>query len=176
MNEQALENIKTPDGKCKCCGRVLSLYKYRIVPSMVCLLRDMARVTQRQISAGQSNPRQVDMSNIGRPYSIKAQATKLRLHGLIAKVKEGKNQKRRTWIITKKGWMFLGGEPIWAQVIVFNNTVLGHADELVNLSQVTGRADGYIAEPMFEEDSRQLVDLEGEEAKKKAIELGLVKE
>lgn len=95
---------------------------------------------------------------------------------MIAKVKDGKNQKRRTWIITKKGWVFLGGEPIWAQVIVFNNTVLGHTDELITLSQVTGRADDYIAEPMFEEDSRQLVDLEGEEVKKKAIGLGLVKE
>ena len=175
-NEQALDNIKTPDGKCKCCGRVLNLYKYRIAPSMVYLLNDMARITQRRISVGQSNPRQVDLSDIDRPYSIKAQTTKLRLHGLIAKVKEGKNQKRRTWIITKKGWVFLGGEPIWAQVIVFNNTVLGHTDELVTLSQVTGRADDYIAEPILEEDSRQLVDLEGEEVKKKAIELGLVKE
>lgn len=157
VNEQVLDNIKTPDGKCRCCGRVINLYKYGIVPSMVLLLKDMARVTQRQISAGQSNPRQVDLSDIDRPYSIKAQTTKLRLHGLIAKVKEGKNQRRRTWVVTKKGWTFLGGEPIWARVIVFNNTVLGHTDELVTLPQVTGRADDYIAEPIFEEDRQNVL-------------------
>lgn len=168
------ENVKP--GKCEHCGQTVQVYKYKITPAMVYLLKDMARLTHEQVNNGSSKPRWVDTADIDRPYGVKSQITKLRLHGLVARVMVDDRQVPRTWIVTRKGWRFLGCVPIHSKVFVYNNKVIGHSDDMCRLPEVTGRADDYIAEPISEEDSQQLVDLEGEETKKKAIELGLVKE
>lgn len=150
------ENIKP--GKCEHCGQTVQVYKYKITPAMVYLLKDMARLTHEQVNNGNSKPRWVDTADIDRPYGIKSQITKLRLHGLVARVTVDDRQVPRTWIITRKGWVFLAGEPVEDRVIVYNNKVIGHGDDWCTLPQVSGRADDYIAEPITPEESKQLIN------------------
>lgn len=171
---KAILEARDNNGTCKHCGRKIQLYKYKITPSMVYLLKDMARITCRQASERESNPRYVDMADVDRPFSVKAQTAKLRLHGLVAKVKDGKGAHiPRTWIVTKKGWKFLAGKPVQARVTVYNNTVLGHSGGLCVIDQIAGVSGDYIAEPITEHESKELAGLKGEKAKAKAKELGL---
>lgn len=171
---KAILEARDNDGVCKCCGRRIQLYKYKITPSMVYLLKDMARITCRQASEKESNPRHVDSGEIDRPFSVRTQMTKLRLHGLVAKVKDAKGKHiPRTWTVTKKGWKFLAGKPVQARVTVYNNTVLGHSGGLCVIDQIAGASGDYIAEPITEDESKQLAGLKGEKAKAKAKELGL---
>lgn len=60
---------------------------------------------------------------------------KLRLHGLVARVKEFGTVKRGRWCITRKGYKFLMGESIPQRVLSFRNRVEGHSPELITLSQ-----------------------------------------
>ena len=103
---------KIKPGKCEHCGQTTQVYNYKITPAMVYLLKDMARLTHEQVNNGNSKPRWVDTADIDRPYGIKSQITKLRLHGLVARVMVDDRQVPRTWIITRKGWVFLAGEPV----------------------------------------------------------------
>jgi len=171
---KAILEARDSDGVCKCCGRRIQLYKYKITPSMVYLLKDMARITCRQASERESNPRYVDMADVDRPFSVKAQTAKLRLHGLIAKVKDERGKHvPRTWIVTGKGWRFLAGKPVQARVITYSNRVLGHDSGLCVINQITGASGDYIVEPITEDESKQLTAVKGKDAKDKAKELGL---
>ena len=171
---KAILEARNNDGVCKCCGRKIVLYKYKIAPAMVYLLKDFARITQRQVSEGKSDPRSVDVDEIDRPFSVRAQITKLRFHGLLAKVKDERGvQVRRMWVVTKKGWRFLAGKPVEAQVTVYNNVVIGHSGGLCVIDQILGVTGEYIAEPITEHQSKELVGLKGDKAKAKAKELGL---
>lgn len=60
-----------------------------------------------------------------------------------------------------------------ARVTVYNNTVLGHSGGLCVIDQIAGVSGDYIAEPITEDESKQLASLKGEKAKAKAKELGL---
>lgn len=151
---------KIKPGKCEHCGQTIQVYKYKITPAMVYLLKDMARLTHEQVSNGFLDPHWIDMAHIDRPYGIKSQITKLRLHGLVARVMVDDRQVARTWTITRKGWAFLGCAPINSKVFVYNNKVIGHSDDMCRLPDVTGRADDYIAEPITPEQSKQLIDKE----------------
>lgn len=171
---KALMEARNNDGVCKCCGQNIKVYKYKITPAMVYLLKDLARITRRQASEGSSNPRSVDVNDVDRPFSVLTQMAKLRLHGLVAKVKNEKGAHiPRTWVVTKKGWRFLSGKPVEAKVTVYNNTVLGHSGGLCVIDQIMGVSGDYIAEPITERQSKELVGLKGEKAKAKAKDLGL---
>ena len=87
---------KIKPGKCEHCGQTIQVYKYKVTPAMVYLLKDMARLTHEQVSNGFLDPRWIDMAYIDRPYDIKSQITKLRLHGLVARVMVDDRQVART--------------------------------------------------------------------------------
>lgn len=171
---KAILEARDNKGVCKCCGRKIVLYKYKITPGMVYLLKNFAHITRRQVSEGKSDPRSVDANDIDRPFSIRAQVTKLRVHGLVAKVKNEKGvQVPRMWVVTKKGWKFLAGKPVQARVTVYNNVVIGHSGGLCVIDQILGVSGEYITEPITEHQSKELAGLKGEKAKAKAKELGL---
>lgn len=153
---------KIKPGKCEHCGQTIQVYKYKVTPAMVYLLKDMARISREYINNGGTWPCCVDTADIDRPYGIKSQITKLRLHGLVDRDIENGKQVPRSWIITHKGWSFLKGEPVMSKVIVYNNKVIGYGTDTCTLSQVTGRADDYIAEPITPEQSKQLIDKENQ--------------
>lgn len=126
------------DGRCDRCNRVIKIYKYRINKPLAQILMAMREAVEV------NGTNEVNFNKLDIPYSMATQRTKLRLHGLIAKVKDDKGQhKGGMWLITKKGGEFLKGEPIPEKVVVFDNQVLGHDGGLVSIKQVLDDYNSY---------------------------------
>lgn len=119
------------NGKCDRCFRVINIYRYRINTNLVTILRKMRDlIDQTGINA-------VNFNDLDLPYRLGTQRTKLRLHGLIAHVKnEAGATVANTWLLTKKAGDFLRGQPIPEKVVVFDNQVLGHDLRMVTIHQV----------------------------------------
>lgn len=149
-NEQIRILEKTAElnsGRCDKCHQVIKIYRYRINRNHGLFLRAMAdEVRNKKINT-------VDISVLGLAYSIRSQVTKMRQHGLIARVKNDQGaQIARHWLITKKGYSFLNGNPIAEKVVVYNNQVLGHEGELITIHQLMGEVFDP-TKPLYEETS-----------------------
>lgn len=133
------------DGHCDRCHQTIKIYGYNIGRSHAVFLRAMA---QKVAETGVNN---VDISTIGLAYSVRSQVTKLRFHGLIARIKNNEGaQVARHWLITHKGYDFLNGNKIDEKVLVYNNQVLGHAGRQVNIYTILGEPFDP-NEPLYEE-------------------------
>lgn len=69
-------------------------------------------------------------------HSERSNWQKLRLHGLIARVRFFGMVKRGRWLITRKGYQFLSGHEIPQRVLSFRNHVEGHSAEMVTIEDV----------------------------------------
>lgn len=138
-------------GRCTHCEQTIKVYRYGISESMVAVLRAMAKATTPNTG------RAVDVDTIELRHSERTQLTKLRFHGLVAKVKnEDNTQVARHWLITRKGWQFLGNEDVPAKVVVYNNQVLGHSGGLTSIKRIAGGNGEYEQAPITEAESRTL--------------------
>lgn len=118
-------------GKCTHCHHSINIYSYPINKVMVKFLRAMAEETDK------TKNREIDVEKVSVIHHERTQITKLRIHGLIAKVKDEKgHHKARMWLITKKGWAFLKGEPVPRKVVIYNNQVLGHDGGDVTIGRI----------------------------------------
>lgn len=136
------------DSHCSHCEQTIKVYRYGISDSMVRVLRAMAGATD------EGSGRSIDVDSIDLKHSERTQLTKMRFHGLVAKVKEDGRQIPRHWLITRKGWQFLGKEPVPAKVIVYNNQVLGHDGGTITIDRIGGGAGEYDETPISEAESR----------------------
>lgn len=137
-NEQEVRELEEAaavnNGRCDRCGRVIKIYRYKLNATMANFLRRMAE----EVKTTDNND--VDIAAIGLTYSQRSQVSKLRLHGLIARVK-GENGKQVPghWLITKKGWDWVSrGVAIASKVVVFENQVLGHDEETITIQEALG--------------------------------------
>ncbi len=133
-NEQiaALEKeAEHNNGRCSKCNQTIKIYRYKINKTHASFLKAMANAVR------DTGVNDVDISTIGIAYSTRTQVSKIRQHGLIARIKnaEGKQIPRR-WLITHKGWEFLNGQAIPEKVIIYNNQVLGHDGADVTIYKV----------------------------------------
>ena len=118
------------NGRCTRCHQTIKMYRYRINETHVQFIRAMAKAVK------DTGVNDVDVSTIGIPYSTRTQSSKLRQHGLIARVKDERGvQVPRHWLITKKGWGFLHGESIPSKVVIYDNQVMGHEGAPINIFQ-----------------------------------------
>lgn len=133
------------NGKCGTCYQTIKIYRYRLNKIHAQFMRAMAEEVRN------TGVNDVDLATIGLAYSVRTQVTKLRLHGLIARItdKEGKQIARR-WLITKKGFAFLNNKAVFSIVIVFNNQVLGHDNPHTRISELLGERFNAEA-PLYEE-------------------------
>lgn len=119
------------DGHCDRCRRPIKIYKYKVNAQMVRIMKLMA---EHVLASGEQH---VNLNDLGMAYSTISQRTKLRLHGLIAKVKNAEGAHvPSTWVITHKGWHFLDNKEVPAKVVVFDNQVLGHEEGTVTISEI----------------------------------------
>ena len=73
--------------------------------------------------------------------------TKLRFHGLVAKV----DGKRGCWLITARGGQFLRGEiAVPASVKTFRNKVLEHSTDLIHINELKGKIPEFQKEYAYE--------------------------
>lgn len=117
-------------GRCDRCHQVIAIYRYKVNKQMATVLRKM----RAEIDANGEN--KINFDSLDIPYRLASQRSKMRLHGLIAKYKENGVHVSNTWLITKKGGDFLRGEAIAEKVIVFDNKVIGHEGELVDIHRL----------------------------------------
>lgn len=150
---QALEkDAQKNDGHCSHCGQTIKIYRYGISNSMVRVLKAMAR-------AGTYAGQPIDADKLDLKHSERTQLTKLRFHALIAKVKKDGRQVPRHWVITTKGWQFLGNKPVPAKVIIYGNQVLGHDGGETSIRRVTGMAGDFEQEAVSEPEARAYSDV-----------------
>lgn len=149
------------NGYCTHCQQTIKIYRYGISTSMVRVLRVMAKGTTT------GTTRAIDVDDLSLRHSERTQLTKMRFHGLVAKVKEDGHQIPRHWLITHKGWRFLANEPVPAKVVVYNNQVLGHDGGTVTIKRVAGEPGDYEAEPVTEAESRTYAHMRKPEYGKK---------
>lgn len=148
------------EGRCTHCDQTLKIYRYGISESMIRVLRAMAKATHEQMAPNKSGrTRVIDVDDLQLKHSERTQLTKMRFHGLVAKVKDDGRQIPRHWIITTKGWNFLGNEPVPAKVIVYNNQVLGHDGGTTQIKRIAGGNGEYEAMPINEAESRTIAHI-----------------
>lgn len=146
-------------GRCITCSQTIKIYRYKVNKSHAVFLRAMAAKVE------DSGKNDVDISTIRLSYSVRTQVTKMRLHGLIARVKDDNGaQKPRRWLITHKGWSFLDQDTIKEKVVVYNNQVLGHEGNLVSIWTVLGepavpQTEHIEQEPVTEKESKVYSDV-----------------
>lgn len=152
------------NGKCSHCHQTIKIYRYRLNKSHAQFLRAMANEIRN------TGDNDVDISTIGLSYSVRTQVTKMRLHGLIARIKgdEGAQIPRR-WLITHKGWSWLNGDPVDEKVVVYNNQVLGHDGNRVTIYEMLDeRFDPhepvYTETPVSEPEARVYADVRQDKA------------
>ena len=150
LKKEADEN----DGKCSHCHHSINIYEYPINKVMVKFLREMAKATDK----GQS--REVDVEKVSVIHHERTQITKLRIHGLIAKVKDEKgHHKARMWLITKKGWDFLRGVEVPRKVVIYNNQVLGHTGGMVTIGRIDSDSATYDKKAITEPEAKVYSDV-----------------
>lgn len=160
--DQAIELEKEAEknhGHCSNCQQTIKIYRYKINKTHATFLKAMANAVR------DTNVNDVDISTIDIAYSTRSQVSKIRQHGLIARIKDKNGaQIPRRWLITHKGWEFLNGKPIPERVVVYNNQVLGHDGDSVGIVDVLGeRFDPgepiYAETPVSEPEARVLDDV-----------------
>ncbi len=129
LEKLAAEN----SGQCPTCSHAIKFYHYKLNKIHAIFLRAMAAEVRN------TDVNDVDISTIGLAYSVRSQVTKMRQHGLIARIKNADgSQVARHWLITSKGWQFLNGHPVPSRVTIYNNQVLGHGGDTVHIKELLG--------------------------------------
>lgn len=142
-------------GHCTHCEQTIKIYRYGISDSMVRVLHAMAKRTKLQLDGQDKAGRTIDVDVLDLKHSERTQLTKMRFHGLVAKVKEDDGtQIPRHWLVTTKGWQFLKGGDVAAKVVVYNNQVLGHDGGVTNIKRIIGGNGDYEQAPVTEAESR----------------------
>lgn len=136
--------------RCPHCNASLKMYWHTLKPGLVRpLVKMLKAVNQKRNIYNRANRtndtplKKVNDIRVGRlPGNLKfttnerCNFSKLRVHGLIARVKIDGKVKSGRWLITRKGYQFLKGEKVPCKVLTFRNKVEGHSDKSVTIAGV----------------------------------------
>ena len=141
--EELIQVAAEHDGHCDRCLRVIKVYKYPVSRTMAKIMREMAKATRA------TKERAIDMETLELTHTERSQLSKMRQHGLVVQPTDERGVKKpRHWLVTKKGWQFLRGEPIPAKVIVFDNQVLGHEGGTTDIRRLLDDPGFYETDPL----------------------------
>lgn len=133
---QELERVaEVNDGHCDRCKRVIKIYRYKANRTMALTMRQPYKAYKE--SGGVND---IDVRDINLVYGQRSQLSKVRLHGLIAHVKDDGKVVQSHWLITKKGFAWLDGQAIPTKVVNFGNQVLGHEGGTITIHEALGEA------------------------------------
>lgn len=124
--------------KCPHCEAKMVVYIYPMAPILVTALIKFrnAVIRKGENSVHLKNDMDDTPNELGR--SERSNWTKIRFHGLVAKVKqENGRQKRGHWLLTKRGNQFIKGDlHIPLEVKVYRNKVIAHSEIVVDIHEV----------------------------------------
>ncbi len=122
---------------CTACGHQSSIYTQRLTPGCIESLIKLRRAIQHH----QRNSIHLYKDMDGTPFELTTSQqmnwTKLRFHGLVAKVKVDGHVQRGYWLLTTRGRQFLdGGVTVPRSVRTLNNRVIDHDELHVGVTDV----------------------------------------
>lgn len=171
--ERALELEKEAEannGRCTHCEQTIKIYRYPISRTIKRVIKAIAKATTPDSGRAVDVDRDIEIK-----HSERSQLSKMRQHGLVAQPKDERGVKiSRHWLITRKGWSFLSGEPVPAKVVVYNNQVLGHDGGVTTFGRADADPDQFEQQPISEAESRTFAHIREPEFNKtvQAIWLG----
>lgn len=140
-----LDTIYEPDEdkKCKICAANVERDTHTLTKVMVrALVKTAKAVHYKMTVAGLGFTEANDIRYRRMPGDMKLELdegsnwTKLHFHALVARVKEDGKAKQGRWLITRKGWAFLRGEPIPAKVTTFRGNIVDKSTEVLTIGEV----------------------------------------
>lgn len=100
--------------KCPNCGASMKKYVFTFDVLDALLLQAMAQKVQNNLSKGMGfhEANMVRIHDLQGTYASKSRTTQMRILGLIQKVKHNGKHVPGTWLITRRGWNALKGDPV----------------------------------------------------------------
>jgi len=130
--------------RCPNCDASMAVYWFSIDYLTASLLLEMGRVVHAKVQSGitfhEANKVHVQSLAVA-SYAIKSRTTWASKLGLITKVMKTDEDGTEThdtragWLITKRGFDFLRGEPVPRHVAVFRNKITEREDEKITLQE-----------------------------------------
>jgi len=124
--------------KCPNCGESMQEYIIKLDYHNARLLIAMAdEVTKRSETMPFHEANAVHIVSLDTINdAVRHRTSQCRTLGLIAKVlnDKGKHDSSKGWLITRRGWQALAGEPVPAEVTVFRNTIKERDDKRITLA------------------------------------------
>lgn len=129
-----ITNISDGEKRCVRCNASTKRYWHKLTPGLVSALVKI----NKAVNLKKENDIRIDRipKDIALTHVERCNWQKLRLHGLIARVRFFGQVKRGRWLITRKGFRFLHGKEIPSRVLSFRNRVVGHSDEMTTITDV----------------------------------------
>lgn len=145
---------------CDHCGAKLRKYCYPMAPILVDALRKFYAAVNAKGENSVHLKDDMDDTDNELTRSERSNWTKVRFHGLVAKVKqEDGSQLRGHWLITKRGADFLKGKVSIPQTVwVYRNKVVEHSEEMVTVRDVVGSLPYVDTEIKYELPSQEEVE------------------
>lgn len=125
---------------CPNCGGSMEIYIVRIDYHKAQLLLSMGEIVLKRLNDGIpfTEANAVHVVSMNATDSIRHSTTQARTLGLIAKIStaDGKHDRKKGWLITRRGFQFLANKPVPASVQVFHNKIEERTDDTTTLSEI----------------------------------------
>lgn len=134
---------------CPCCGALMREYWHTLTPGIVSALVKFLKAV-RHYGRNDIHIHDEMKAAAGAPFQLTDHEwnnfTRLRFHGLVAKVHSEENQSGR-WLLTKRGGQFLKGEiDVPLKVKTYRNRVIDHSADVTRIADFKSKL------PSFETD------------------------
>lgn len=119
----------------------MAIYEHRIDTIDALLLVGMGKIVGERVKSGipftDANKVHIQ-SELNKYYSVASRTSWCAKLGLITKVlkKDGTQDQKAGWLITKRGFEFLAGKPVPAKVQTFRNKITERFDDTTTLWQI----------------------------------------
>lgn len=129
--------------RCANCEASMAMYIYTLDVLDALLLFGMGRIVfekSKSIPFTEANKVHLQ-TQLNKYHSVPSRQTHCSKLGLIAKVKhkDGSHDSKAGWLITKRGFQFLAGNPVPKKVQVFRNIIIEHFEEMITIEEVLNK-------------------------------------
>lgn len=148
---------------CPNCGESMRAYIHKLDFFNALLLKEMGDIVRKRLREGMllSDANQIHVVSQDFHDCVRHRTTQCRTLGLIAKVEgaDGRHDREKGWLITRRGFAALRGARVPAQVEVFRNKITERTDITTTLGEVFEVYDGEYSSLVKEHNENEWVNL-----------------